>query len=84
MKTITGQIVERLEQLANEWSDHTPQCEALFMAAKEALTFQDKEKEMLSDVWLEAQVAYQGDEYIKPSDPTFDEYYEETFNTEKK
>jgi hypothetical protein len=41
MKTITGQIVERLEQLANEWSDHTPQCEALFMAAKEALTFQD-------------------------------------------
>jgi hypothetical protein len=26
------------------------------MAAKEALTFQDKEKEMLSDVWLEAQV----------------------------
>jgi hypothetical protein len=84
MKTITGQIVERLEQLANEWSDHTPQCEALFMAAKEALTFQDKEKEMLSDVWLEAQVAYQGDEYIKPSDPTFDEYYEETFNTKQK
>ena len=84
MKTITEQIVERLEQLANEWSDHTPQCEALFMAAKEALTFQDKEKEMLSDVWLEAQVAYQGDEYIKPSDPTFDEYYEETFNIEKK
>jgi len=42
MKTITEQIVERLEQLANEWSDHTPQCEALFMAAKEALTLQDK------------------------------------------
>jgi hypothetical protein len=84
MKTITEQIVERLEQLANEWSDHTPQCEALFMAAKEALTFQDKEKEMLSDVWLDAQVAHQGDEYIKPSDPTFDEYYEATFNTKQK
>ena len=84
MKTITEQIVERLEQLANEWSDHTPQCEALFMAAKEALTFQDKEKEMLSDVWLEAQVAYQGGADIKPSNPTFDEYYEETFNTKEK
>ena len=84
MKTITGQIVERFEQLANEWSDHTPQCEALFMAAKEALTFQDKEKEMLSDVWLEAQVAHQGGAYIKPSDPTFDEYYEATFNTQEK
>jgi hypothetical protein len=84
MKTITEQIVEHLEQLANEWSDHTPQCEALFMAAKEALTFQDKEKEMLSDVWLEAQVAYQGGADIKPSNPTFDEYYEETFNTKEK
>jgi hypothetical protein len=41
----------------------------------------EKEKEMLAGVWLDAQVAYQGDEYIKPSDPTFDEYYEETFNT---
>jgi hypothetical protein len=41
----------------------------------------DVEKEMLAGVWLDAQVAYQGDEYIKPSDPTFDEYYEETFNT---
>jgi hypothetical protein len=49
MKTITEQIVERLEQLANEWSSHTPQCEALFMAAKEALTFQDKEKEQMID-----------------------------------
>lgn len=44
----------------------------------------EKEKEMLAGVWLDAQVAYQGDEYIKPSDPTFDEYYEETFNTEEK
>jgi len=43
-----------------------------------------KEKEMLAGVWLDAQVAYQGDEYIKPSDPTFDEYYEETFNTKQK
>jgi hypothetical protein len=41
----------------------------------------EKEKEMLAGVWLDAQVAYQGDEYIKPSDPTFVEYYEETFNT---
>lgn len=44
----------------------------------------EKEKEMLARVWLEAQVAYQGDGYIKPSDPTFDEYYEETFNTKEK
>ena len=45
----------------------------------------EKEKEMLAGVWLDAQVAYlKGDEYIKPSDPTFDEYYEETFNTKEK
>ncbi len=43
-----------------------------------------KEKEMLAGVWLDAQVAYQGDEYIKPSDPTFNEYYDKTFNTEEK
>lgn len=43
-----------------------------------------KEKEMLADVWIEAQVAYQGDEYIKPSDPTFNEYYYKTFNTKEK
>lgn len=84
MKTITEQIAERLEELAIEWSNHTPQCEALFMAAKEALTFQEKEKEMLADIWLDAQVAHQGDEYIKPSDPTFKEYYEKTFNTKEK
>lgn len=40
----------------------------------------EKEKEMLAAVWLDAQVAHQGDAYIKPSDPTFDEYYNETFN----
>lgn len=48
---------------------------------KHAESMLEKEKEMLAGVWLDAQVAYQGDEYIKPSDPTFDEYYEETFNT---
>ena len=84
MKTITEQIVERLEELAVEWSNHTPQCEALFMAAKEALTFQEKEREIIRDTWEEAQVAYQGDGYIKPSDPTFKEYYEKTFNTKEK
>ena len=83
MKTITEQIVERLEELANEWSDHTPQCEALFMAAKEALTFQEKEKEILSDAWFEARVTYECDESILAS-KTFGEYYEETFNTEEK
>jgi hypothetical protein len=84
MKTITEQIVERLEELAVEWSNHTPQCEALFMAAKEALTFQEKEREIIRDTWEEAQVAHQGDGYIKPSDPTFKEYYEKTFNTKEK
>ena len=51
---------------------------------KHAELMLEKEKEMLAGVWLDAQVAYQGDEYIKPSDPTFDEYYEETFNTKEK
>ena len=84
MKTITEQIVERLEELAVEWSNHTPQCEALFMAAKEALTFQEKDKEILRDTWEEAQVAYQGDEYINASTMSFEEYYDKTFNTKEK
>ena len=43
----------------------------------------EKEKKFMADVWLDAQVAHQGDGYIKPSDPTFDEYYEKTFNTKR-
>jgi hypothetical protein len=80
MKTITEQIVERLEELAVEWSNHTPQCEALFMAAKEALTFQEKEKEVMCEFAVKCM---DGIEYglLQSEVKT---YYNETFNTKEK
>ena len=42
---ITKQIADRLEELAVQWKDHTSQAEALMMAAKEVMTFQEEEKE---------------------------------------
>ena len=84
MRTITEQIVERLEQLANEWSDHTPQCEALFMAAKEALTFQEKEKEQLmhySMAYNEVQqLLYTPEEFFE----LWHKFDDEPFNTKEK
>ena len=48
MKTpITKQIADRLEELAAQWKDHTSQAEALMMAAKEVMTFQEKEKKQI-------------------------------------
>ena len=45
MKTLTFKIADRLDELAGEWSKHTPQCEALMMAAKEVATFEQEEKD---------------------------------------
>ena len=84
MRTITEQIVERLEELANEWSNHTPQCEALFMAAKEASTFQDKDKEQLmhySMAYAEVkELIYTPEEFFE----LWHKFDDETFNTNQK
>jgi len=54
MKTpITKQIADRLEELAVQWKDHTSQAEALMMAAKEVMTFQEKEKEQNDESYQE-------------------------------
>ena len=49
MKTLTFKIADRLDELAGEWSKHTPQCEALMMAAKEVMTFEQEEKDRMVD-----------------------------------
>jgi hypothetical protein len=49
MKTLTFVIADRLDELAGEWSKHTPQCEALMMAAKEVMTFEQEEKDRMVD-----------------------------------
>ena len=49
MKTLAYKIADRLDELAGEWSNHTPQCEALMMAAKEVATFEQEEKERMVD-----------------------------------
>ena len=77
---------QHMEWLHKKYILHLQEEEAglaleVWYCLKNAEQMLEKEKEMLAGVWLDAQVAYQGDEYIKPSDPTFDEYYEETFNT---
>ena len=51
MKTpITKQIADRLEELAVQWKDNTSQAEALMMAAKEVMTFQEEEKDVIEDI----------------------------------
>ena len=80
MKTLTEKIVDRLEAEAKNWEHKTPQCEALFMAAKiVANEFAEDEKEVMckfqdlaqrSDFWVE----YDGAEGC----------FDKTFNTKEK
>lgn len=92
MKTpITKQIADRLEELAVQWKDHTSQAEALMMAAKEVMTFQEKEKEFTTNfamdyvfsgnvgcaIWADGPPELDIDKSAK-------QYYEQTFNTKEK
>ena len=85
MKTPLQELIEQLKEYYDlELKVSGTKNEPILWGIGKAQSLLKKEKEFMADVWLEAQVAYQGDEYIKPSDPTFDEYYEETFNTKEK
>ena len=74
---------EMFDQLKASRKDEYGLAFAIDMLLENEQVMLKKEKEMLAGVWLDAQVAYQGDEYIKVSDPTYDDYYNETFNTEE-
>jgi len=81
MKTlITKQIADRLEELAVQWKDHTSQAEALMMAAKEVMTFQEEEKEQIVDAYNDG--ACGGGQFsISYYSPH--EYYNETYGGNK-
>lgn len=80
MKTpITKQIADKLEQLAVQWKDHTSQAEALMIAAKEVMTFQEKEKEMIIDAWIDDRFPLDK-EWIKKC---AQQYYDETYGGNK-
>ena len=80
MKTpITKQIADKLEELAVQWKDHTSQAEALMMAAKEVMTFQEKEKEMIIDAWIDDRFPLDK-EWIKKC---AEQYYNETYGGNK-
>jgi hypothetical protein len=70
MKTLTFVIADRLDELAGDWSNHTAQCEALMMAAKEVATFGQEEKDRMVDF------AYKyGDLTIRQIADAFDNEY---------
>jgi hypothetical protein len=70
MKKLTFVIADRLDELAGEWSKHTPQCEALMMAAKEVARFEQEEKDRMVDF------AYKyGDLTIRQIADAFDNEY---------
>jgi hypothetical protein len=78
MKTlITKQIADRLEELAVQWKDHTSQAEALMMAAKIVMTFQEKEKEQIMDVY------WDGGQDVPTHQNTVEEYYNKTYGGNK-
>ena len=80
MKTpITKQIADKLEELAVQWKDHTSQAEALMMAAKEVMTFQEKEKEMIIDAWIDDRFPLDK-EWVKQC---AEKYYNETYGGKK-
>jgi len=80
MKTpITKQIADKLENMAVQWKDHTSQAEALMMAAKEVMTFQEKEKEMIIDAWIDDRFPL-NKEWIKKC---AEQYYNETYGGNK-
>lgn len=77
MKTpITKQIADRLEELAVQWKDHTSQAEALMMAAKEVMTFHEKDKEQMKDDWLNGVQNWD-------SETEFEDYYNKTYGGNK-
>ena len=80
MKTLTFIIADRLDELAGEWYNHTPQCEALMMAAKEVATFEQEEKDRMVDF------AYKyGNLTLQQISDAFDnEYNNENLNTNEK
>lgn len=85
MKTPMQELIEQLKEYYDlELKVSGTKNEPILWGIVKAQALLKKEKEFMADIWLDAQVAHQGDEYIKPSDPTFDEYYNETFNTEEK
>ena len=78
---ITKQIADRLEELAVQWKDHTSQAEALMMAAKEVMTFQEKEKEVIKDAWINGD---QSDCLSDQDSSDFaEQYYNETYGGNK-
>jgi len=80
MKTpITKQIADKLENMAVQWKDHTSQAEALMMAAKEVMTFQEKEKEMIIDAWIDDRFPLDK-EWVKQC---AEKYYEQTYGGNK-
>jgi len=77
MKTpITKQIADRLEELAVQWKDHTSQAEALMMAAKEVVTFQEKEKEQMCDFAEQWFVCF--------GYKSVEDYFDKVFNTKER
>ena len=84
MKTPMQELIEKLKDLYDYDLKEGIRNESKLVDIELSQELLDKEKEFMADVWLEAQVAYQGDAYIKPSDPTFNEYYDKTFNTKEK
>ena len=84
MKTpITKQIADRLEELAIQWKDHTSQAEALMMAAKEVMTFPEKEKEQIMDAHSDGAYHTDWDENTDVIENAQD-YYNETLQREMK
>jgi hypothetical protein len=83
MKTLTFEIADRLDELAGEWSKHTPQCEALMMAAKEVMTFEQEEKERMIDF---AQEVFRNryNQIHQSLGSIADDIYNETFNNNEK
>lgn len=73
---ITKNIAYRLEELAVKWKDHTSQAEALMMAAKEVMTFEEQEKEQAYKIFKAGQDSMEEDA------PYFDELWE-TFGGNK-
>jgi len=81
MKTlITKQIADRLEELAVQWKDHTSQAEALMMAAKEVMTFQEEEKEQIVDAYNDGACGGGQLDWVKQC---AEQYYNETYGGNK-
>ena len=82
MKALTFVIADRLDELAGEWSNHTPQCEALMMAAKEVMTFEQEEKDRMVDFAMD----FMGEDnsYESYRRESALDLFNKTFNTNEK